>query len=112
MAQIESGRTAGGTPALPVKLHPLFSGDSDAKELGVLSCPSRIFHATHHAMLVSAGIRAFLPRSLIRTNADLFVDFSASVPENEFVGDVARDGVAFRVEQRDAVGVRRIKPII
>src|SRR6266481_5802210 len=101
-----------GTPALRVRSHARFSGNRDAKELGILSGPSRIIHTTHDAMLINSSIHTLLPRSLVRADTDLFVDFRAGVPQDQLVSNVGADGIAFGVKQRDAISIRRIKPII
>src|SRR5690242_10346268 len=63
-------------------------------------------------MLIGSGIHAFLSRSLVGSDADLFVHFRSRVPQDQLVSDVSADGIAFAVKERDAISVRRVEPII
>src|SRR5215207_6704001 len=95
-----------------VRLHSGSRSDGDAKELGVLSSPPSILHLTHDAMLIGSGIHAFLSRSLVGSDADLFVHFCSGIPQDHLLSDVATDGITFTVKQRDATSVGRVEPII
>src|SRR5262245_8997076 len=81
-------------------LHSRFSGDADAKEVTVLA-PSGILHAMHDTVFIRSGIRLRLARTLICPYADLFIYFRPGVPEDELVGNVAADRIAFCIKQGD-----------
>src|SRR6478672_4456466 len=63
-------------------------------------------------MFVFAGVRAFLSRTLVWTNTDLFIFLGAGIPQVELVRDVTTDRGALGVEQRDPICSRRVEPII
>src|SRR5215213_7405200 len=93
-------------------LHSSFRCNRDAKELCVPCCPASIINAMHNAIFTVTSVRTLLPRPLVWTNADLFILFSAGVPQVELIRDVATDGIAFAVEQGDAVCARSVEPVI
>src|ERR1044071_2591065 len=96
----------------PHDLHASFWRIRDAKELFVLPDPAFIFYAVYHAMFIFTGVRAFLPWSLVWTNADFFIFLGAGIPQVELIRDITTDGHAFSVEQSDAVCAGRVEPII
>src|SRR5262249_15918773 len=49
---------------------------------------------------------------LVWTNADLFVFLRAGVPQVKLIGHVTAEGVAFAIEQRDAVWTRSVEPVV
>src|SRR5262245_20223105 len=63
-------------------------------------------------MLVRPCVQTLLAWSLIWANSNFFVDLGAGIPQDELVGDVSADRHAVGVEQRDAVGIRRVEPVI
>src|SRR5215470_18298716 len=93
-------------------LHSRFRRKRDAKEFFVLSGPAFIFNAVYDTVFILTCVWAFLPWSLVWTNADFFIFLGAGIPQVKLIGDVTTDGHAFRIEQSDAVCARRIEPII
>src|SRR6185369_879409 len=43
---------------------------------------------------------------------DFFILLGTGIPKIKLIGDITTDRVAFRVEQCDAVGAGRVKPVV
>src|SRR5215813_10621874 len=95
----------------PIELHAGFRRNRHAKELRVIR-PASILHPSHNAMFVGPSVRSFLPRTLVGTDSDLFIDLRPRIPQNELRGHVAAGGISLGVEQRDTVRIRRVEPIV
>src|SRR5512145_2498771 len=90
----------GGYPRLTHEnLHSTLRSDRHAKQFAILSVEANVLGPMDHAVLRIAGIRHLLARRLVCTNTLFFIYFSASVPEHQLFSYVARQRVAFRVEE-------------